>query len=363
MNLGILPPLGGSLTDMARYGQDERFLQYYAAKYSEKFSQVYYFSFIREQRKDIPHNFKIIALEHPLHRYLYGLLLPLIKSDEYKQCDVFRAIHLSGSIPAIIGKILYGKKFVVNYNYDYKKWAEIEGKPYLIPLLKILELVAFKTADFVFVADEQMLTYVGQFKSGNKIAVIRNGVDTDLFKPVGKTGNRKITAILSVGRLEKQKNYELLIEAIAKSKQKINLTIVGRGSLEQKLKKLADKLNVNLKIIEFVPHTELVKVYQSADIYIQTSLVEAPVKTLLEAMSCALPCIGTDVPGISDVIDEGKNGLLVQPTTNDLSAAVDKLITEQQMGARIGLCARQKIITKYNLTIIIGKEIEILKSI
>jgi len=363
MNLGILPPLGGSLTDMAKFGQDERFLQYYAKKYCEKFNQVFYFSYLAEQRLDTPGNFRIIQPIKSLHRYLYGLLLPLLKSNEYKKCDVFRAIHLSGSVPAIIGKIIYGKKFIVNYNYDYKKWAEIENKPYLVPLMKILELVVFKLADFVFVADETMEKYVSSMKSQNKIEIIRNGVDTNLFKPVQGKINHKIITILSVGRLEKQKNYELLIEAVSICKKPINLVIVGRGSLEDNLKQLANKLNVNLKIIEFVPHTELVKTYQAADIYIQTSLIEAPVKTLLEAMSCGLPCIGTDVTGIRSVIEDREDGFLTDSTSKSLAECIEKLISDHKSREKVSNNAREKIKRKYNLISMIDKEIDILMSL
>ena len=349
MNLGILLPLGESLENYSKYGQDVRFVKYYLEKYSESFENISVFSYAVEKYPNLPKNCHLICPTIIVHRYLYGFLLPLIKFASYKKCDVFRCFHPSAAIPAIVGKIFFKKKFVFNFNYDYLEWARIEGKGSLVPFLFLQQWLAFKFCDAVFVADEKTEKYARKFVAINKITIIRNGVDPSLFKPLQKIINKKEKIILSVGRLETQKNYGQLIEAVSKLKEKTKLIIVGKGSLKEELIKTALKLKVKLEIIDMIPNNKLPEIYNSADVYVQPSLMEAPVKTLLEAMSCGIPCVATNVTGIRDLITHGKNGLLTDLNTGDLSNKISEMLSNNTKAKKMGLNARKLVEDKYNL--------------
>ena len=361
MILGVLLPLGESLTNMASSGQDVRFVNYYLNHYCQKFDQVYLFSYKNERYSRLPKNCILVTPRLLIHRYFYGLLLPFIKLKQYKRCDVFRCFHPSATVPAVIGKLLFKKKFIFNYNYDYLKWARLERKSYLIPCLFLQQWFAFKLCDGAFVADEKMEKYAKRFVGSEKITLIRNGVDTSLFR--FKKQRHKGKIILSVGRLEPQKNYSQLIKAVSGLKIKTRLIIVGHGNLRQKLIDMATQRHVDLKIIDMVPHDHLPQIYQSADVYVQPSLMEAPVKTLLEAMSSGLPCVATDVPGIRDVVQNGRDGLLAKLDVYDLKIKIEKLLSNRSLANRLGTAARKKVIEKYNLNKFLELETEILKSI
>lgn len=363
MNLGILLPLGESLKNYAKYGQDIRFVKYYLNKYANNFDQVFVFSYDTEQYLGLPKNCDLICPKVKFQRYLYGILLPFICFNEYLKCDVFRCFHPSAAIPAIIGKLFFGKKFIFNYNYDYLEWARVENKSSLVPLLFFQQWLAFKFCDGVFVADEQMKEYAKKFVSETKITIIRNGVDISSFKPLPKINDNKEKIILSVGRLETQKNYEQLIEAISRLKVKIKLIIVGRGTLKEKLIKYARKLGVKLQIIDVVPNDELPEIYNSADVYVQPSLIEAPVKTLLEAMSCGRPCVATDVVGIRDIITDGQNGYLSQLNAVSLADKITKVLKNKEKSNAMGVRARELMKQKYNLLKILDIEVKILSNI
>lgn len=360
MILGVLLPLGESLSNYAKYGQDVRFVKYYLKSYCSKFEKVYLFSYENENYPDLPKNCVLVRPKNRLHRYLYGLMLPLIHSKEYRQCHVFRCFHPSAAIPTLTGKLFFGRKFVFNYNYDYQEWARIEGKSYLVPFLYLFQRLAFQFCDGVFVADEKMESYSEKFVERNKITIIRNGVDPTSFRPDHKIHQNKVKVVLSVGRLETQKNYGQLITAVSMLQGKPKLIIVGRGQLEKELRTQAEKLGVNLEIVDYVPNDKLPEIYNSADVYVQPSLMEAPVKTLLEAMSCASPCVATDVVGVRDLITHGQNGLLAKLNAADLAKKIEQMLSDNKKAKDMGLAARKLIINKYNLHKFIEKEIEYL---
>jgi len=362
MNLGLLLPLGDSLKSFAAHGQDVRFVNYYLKCYCEHFDKVYLFSYEKEAYLNLPKNCTLVCPDGKPNRFLYGLGLPLLQSKQYRRCDMFRCFHPSAIVPALVGKLFFRKKFVFNFNYDYQSLAKVEGKGGLIPLLKVIEALGFRFADKVFVADEAMQRYVNKPVKSTKITLIRNGADTTLFKPISKRlGNSKL--ILSVGRLDPAKNYEQLIEAVSTIKPKVSLLLVGKGYLKAELQSLAKKLRVKLKIIDMVPHDKLPAVYNSADVYVQCSLREAPVKTLLEAMSCGRPCVGTNVPGIRDVIADMKDGLLVNLSVSGIKKGIETLLTDPGLALRLGKIGRQKIINKYSLQRYLELEVKVLKSI
>lgn len=362
MNLGILLPLGGSLTDMRFHGQEERFLKYYLGKYCRKFTEVKLFSYSDEKSKNLPDNCEFLVNNKNLHRYLFAIAIPFLFRKQIRECDVFRCFHLNGIVPALLIKLLYQKKIVFNFNYDYKKWAVIENKSYLLPFFWILEPLAFKFADHIFVADELMMQYATKFTARNKITIIRNGVDTKVFCPAKYIKKPKLI-IFSVGRLETQKNYEMLVKAVAGLRQKVTLLIVGRGSLKEKLKERAKQLGVDLKIVDVIAHLSLPVYYQQADIYVQPSLAEAPVKTLIEAMSCAVACVGTQVVGTSDLIKDGQNGLLAKLDSDSLREKMQQLLDDRLLAKKLGQKARETILMKYDLEEMVEKEIKALKNI
>lgn len=130
-----------------------------------------------------------------------------------------------------------------------------------------------------------------------KTTVVSNGILPE-FTPLHsserkKTGNH--FTILSVGRMAKEKNHEILIEAIKRShyRDRINLIISGKGPLKNQLRRQARGL-YNAPIIDFLPYAQLIQAYQNADLYVHSSEVELESMTVLEAMACGLPPLIAD---------------------------------------------------------------------
>ncbi len=143
-----------------------------------------------------------------------------------------------------------------------------------------------------------------------KIAVIPVGVDTNLFSP-SKKAKKDTKIFLFVGRLEKVKGLDTLIEAVRLldvKGSKAEVWIVGSGSLEEKLK-AQGKLLKNMRFLGAVPHEKLAEIYNQADFFILPSISEGSPLTILEALSCGLPIIVSDIPSLSQIIKESKAGI------------------------------------------------------
>ena len=124
--------------------------------------------------------------------------------------------------------------------------------------------------------------------------VISNGVN-DIFK---KEDAEKVPyQILMIGRLSKEKSHETLLTAVSKSKyrDRIKLVLAGQGPREAYLKKLADRLGINVEM-KFYTREELVKVINESELYVHSSKMEIEAISCLEAISCGLVPVISDSP-------------------------------------------------------------------
>jgi glycosyltransferase involved in cell wall biosynthesis len=160
------------------------------------------------------------------------------------------------------------------------------------------------------------------------------GVDTEAFCSTNETDTvqkRKELGIgaedivlLSVGELNKNKNHQVVIQAM-KQNHLFNLhyIIVGRGRLAEKLKKLSKQLGMEERV-HIAGFQENIKLfYDMADIYVQPSLREGLSVSLMEAMAEGLVCIVSDIRGNIDLIEDEKGGYLCNP--NDANAFAEKI--------------------------------------
>lgn len=355
MILGIFLAMGDSFSDMAKSGQDVQFKEFYLRALAKEFKTVYVFSYLDEKILDLPKNVEVIPNKLKLHRYLYGFLMPIINFRKIAKCNSIRVYHLSGTPPAIIAKILFSKKFFFNFAYDYEKFASIENKRFQLILFKILNLLAIIFAEKIFVANKNLLKKLPR----NKTVYLPNGVQTNFFMPQNKKTKNKIPIILSVGRLEKQKNFESLIKAARGIR--VKLLIIGSGSQKEKLKELAQKMNVDLEIIEKVAYKNMPSIYSRSDIFVLPSVSEGSPKALLEAASCSLPIIGTKVEGILDIITPGENGILVDLNPDHIRHAISNLTKSPKAREKLGRNARTTVEKYYNLKNLLAKETAAMK--
>jgi glycosyltransferase involved in cell wall biosynthesis len=133
--------------------------------------------------------------------------------------------------------------------------------------------------------------------------------------------------LLSVGRIDREKNPLLLVDALARLERddpgRYRLRCVGSGPLEEAVRLRATQLGVadRLELYGYVPFgPDLLARYRRAHILVHVSLTEGVPQVLLEALACGAAVVATDVGGVRDALDGGRAGLLVPPS--DLDALV-----------------------------------------
>jgi len=157
--------------------------------------------------------------------------------------------------------------------------------------------------------------------------------------------------ILFVGRLVELKGTEYLIKSLAKTKN-IHLIIVGGGELHNELRKLTESLHLENKVTFFgvANHEELGWLYDISNVFVLPSIVDSTGATeglglvLLEAMESGLPVIATNVGGIPEIVENGKNGLLVkQKDPESIAIAIDQILNNEELAKRLVEKSREKV--------------------
>lgn len=355
--IGIFLNLGESFTSLG--GQAELMLRQNILPYSKAFSRVYVFTYDKEAFA-LPSNCHLITPPFKFHRYIYALLLPFFYSRIIRQCQVLRCFQLSGTVPALIAKLLYGSKFVFNYGYDYAAFARIEAKPFRSLGFKLLGKITSGLATGIIFKSESLLLAISH-KPLAKFIYLPNSVDTKLFKPKPK-GFSGASTVLYVGRLEPQKNLPVLLHALAQAKKRLRIIFVGQGSQKPNLLRQAKQLNLDLTLKAPVSHSQLPAIYRSADIFVLPSLIEGSPKVLLEAMASGLPIVATAVSGITEIIKSPATGILVEPTVTGLTSGINYVLSHPQSARRLGQAARRQAVKQYNQEQIITSEIKFLNS-
>ena len=173
--------------------------------------------------------------------------------------------------------------------------------------------------------------------------VVGNGVDLVKFNH----GAAKKKLALYVGMFTIGKGILDLVDvasAIAVDFPDYVITMIGSGSLLGYLNRKIRKNGVkNIEIINHLPHSQLIKYYQEAELFVLPSYYEGLPTTILEAMACGLPVVATNVGGIPDQVEEGVNGYLVPPGRSDLLAErVCRLLGDAPLRKEMGRRSRLK---------------------
>lgn len=193
-----------------------------------------------------------------------------------------------------------------------------------------------------------------------KVDVVPNYVDTDLFRPTGDF-RPMARRLCFVGRLDHQKNLFSLFEAI--EGLDVELTVAGDGSLKEELSAFAEDKGLRVRWLGRIPHEELPAVMNDSDIFILPSHYEGHPKALLEAMSCGLPVIGTDVAGTSEVLRHLETGCLCGVSPAQLRAAIAPLLEDDSLRRHLGEKARRYVVDNFSLDRIVEKEAALLESV
>jgi len=212
-------------------------------------------------------------------------------------------------------------------------------------------------ARWTYEVTDKVICYTEEDKSiledlgvdSDKIVVIHNGIDHELFTPREKEKNSN--KILWIGRFTPGKGVEYLIDAfnfLVKDFPELRLVMVGRGPLRNVVEQKIDSLGLkgSISIIDFIPNSEIPNIYRASDCFVLPSLNEGLPRTILEAMACGIPVVCTKLPQLVDIVRSC--GLLVPSRDPEsLADAVAKILSNERLAKRFGRNGRNKVVRKY----------------
>ncbi len=202
-----------------------------------------------------------------------------------------------------------------------------------------------------------------------KIKLLHNGVDTDLFSPENGNGDkvRKEFGIADeqivvgmLARLSEGKGHEEILTAAEKLRRKfdnLKFLLVGEASRGEedyadKIKTLAEKHKLkNVIFADF--RSDTADVLAAMDIFAFPSHSEAFGIALVEAMAMEKPCVASDSNGILDIVIDGKTGLLFKTgDAEDLTRKLEGLILSEEKRIEFGKAARERAVKNFDINIL-----------
>jgi len=231
-------------------------------------------------------------------------------------------------------------------------WPEIDSEFYRVGTE--MEKTCLRLADAVFSSSECSIGWCRRFYElrHEDVPVIHTGVDTSLFtpKPVPKE-NRP--TIIFVGRVSRNKGVEALIAACCRLTREIpdlHLWMLGNGepgllaALRQTV--VASGCDDLLELRGFIRSEDLPEQLSRAHVFAAPSVYEGgPGFVYLEAMACGLPVIGCAGSGLDEIIETGRNGVVIPPNDVDaLAEALHSLLTDPAKRKAMGQQAREYVV-------------------
>lgn len=221
-----------------------------------------------------------------------------------------------------------------------------------------LKRFIFRYAKIVVAVSEAVKKYLIKFEkvSEDKIKIIHNGVEIEKFLHLEK--NYQVSGrdfvIGSIGRLEKQKGYDVLAEAV--SGLNLKCVVAGEGMERKFLENKINSLNISDKFQLPGWQKDIKDFLQKLDIFVLPSRWEGFGIVLLEAGLAGLPVIASRVDGIAEIIKDGEDGLLFEPGDHsELADKISFLMNNESECARLGRNLQKKVIENFDIKKIVAE--------
>ena len=309
-------------------------------------------------------NFKVLRVPDirplvPLFFLLYALFSISPRRLRFIHCGQLRTAGFACLLLKIFFSIPYG---IHIYGGERSKFADH-------PLWRRLLRPVLKQARAIFSISawtkNQFLDYG---IPPERVLIVNPAVDTDRFYPLPDRPDRRKKleidgrqTLLSVSRLDPHKGADMVLRALPLLTDRfpdLLFAIGGSGPMRQSLENLVAELELHeyVRFLGFVPDAALIDWYNAADIFIMPSRLGTGVHrgvegfgiVYLEANACNTPVIGGRSGGVSDAVEDGLNGLLVDPQSpQDIADAIAKLLADPAYGRRLGEQGRCRVLKRF----------------
>ncbi len=189
----------------------------------------------------------------------------------------------------------------------------------------------------------------------SKFTVIPNSVNAENYRDSSKKEglkkelgiDKEAFVIMSIGRLHRQKGLEYGLKAfkqIKKDHLNVRYVIVGKGPESDRLRRIAERLDISSYVLFTGERKDVPDLLSLADVVLHPSRWEGMPNVVLEAMASATPVVASDVDGTREIIDNGKDGFLVETgEVNEMANIISKLIKSSTLLQNIASAGRTKV--------------------
>ena len=291
-----------------------------------------------------------------------SIIFPFMIYKNLSNIEIIKQNQLTGSWVSIIFKYLLKKPLYVRTGYDAYLFSISDKKNiFKRGFFKILTKACLNYSDLYSVTSKSDYEFILSNYSfeESKLVLRPNWVlvgdsDIDIY-------NKKDNLILSVGRLEKQKNYHFLINML--KNKNLELTIVGDGSEKENLLNCAKANQVKLNIENNLNYHELLDLFRNYKYFILPSIYEGNPKVLLEAMSQGLVVFASNISNHEEIIENFEDGILFSLENDELIDQLDRVFKDTSLQSKLSSSAISKMQMNNSIKICLEKEIEDYKNL
>lgn len=285
-------------------------------------------------------NVKILRTVFASLKFWWLLLKNIYRYDAVQVFSSATTGYIIATLPPLFIAKLFGKKVILNYHSGeaeehIKNW-KLTAKP------------TMKMFDKIVVPSQFLVDVFAKFDLPAE--AVSNFVDTEKFKFRERKNLQPV--FLSNRNFEAHYNVSCVIRAFSEIQKKFpdaRLIIAGFGSEEAKQKDLAIELKLkNFDFVGKIPNEEMPKLYDEADIYLNSSVVDNMPLSLIEAFSAGIPVVSSNAGGIPYIVKNGETGLLVEKNDyQGLAEQAIKLLQNQALTQKI-ITQAKKEVEKYS---------------
>jgi glycosyltransferase involved in cell wall biosynthesis/O-antigen/teichoic acid export membrane protein len=180
----------------------------------------------------------------------------------------------------------------------------------------------------------------------DRVRVIHNAIDPSTPDTVEGRARSPVRTIVTVGRLVKWKGVDDLIRVVRALPPDVQLSIVGDGPEEQRLRDLAGTLGIasRVRFLGRLERSRTLATVSASDVFVLNSTYEGLPHVVLEAMQCGVPVVATAAGGTGEVVRDGETGLLVPPQdVAALEAALVRILSDESLRRSLGAAGQAAV--------------------
>ncbi len=228
---------------------------------------------------------------------------------------------------------------------------KVNGNEVVLKTSEILERIVMRLSDHTLAVTPALMTRCRKY-GARSVSLSPTFLDLGKFTMRKELTQSSKLRVLYVGRLEREKGVEILLETTTLlRKEDVEFIIVGDGSIRKQLEDKVEAIGLSptVRFLGIKPHSEMPEIYNSADIFVLPSFTEGVPVAMLEAIACGKPVIVTPVGIIPEIFHDKVHALIVPISDpHALAEAIRILKNKPDMGVKLASNARTVVFERFN---------------